>query len=101
VQFALAKGLSPRTVLFRHALRPSTLPLVTLAGINVGVLLGGVFIVEQIFALPGIGSLGIQAIYSKDYLIVQGVVLVVTVVYVVINFLIDLLYPVIDPRAAA
>ncbi|HTW97590.1 MAG TPA: ABC transporter permease [Acidimicrobiales bacterium] len=98
IQFAIAKGLPRRTVIFRHALRPSSLPLVTLAAINTGVLLGGSFIVETIFALPGIGALAVNAIYDKDYLVVQGVVLFVTVSYVLINFVVDLLYNVLDPR---
>lgn len=99
IQFAVAKGLPPRTVMLRHALRPSLLPMMTLAGINTGVLLGGSFIIETIFALPGIGALAVNAIYDKDYLVVQGVVLFVTVSYVVVNFVIDLLYSVVDPRA--
>ena len=98
VQFAIAKGMPRRTVLFRHALRPSALPLLTLAGLNVGILLGGSFIIETIFALPGIGQLAVNAIYSKDYLVVQGVVLFVTLCYVLINFGVDLLYSVVDPR---
>jgi peptide/nickel transport system permease protein len=98
VQFALAKGMPRHTVLFRHALRPSALPLLTLVGLNVGILLGGSFIIETIFALPGVGQLGVNAIYTKDYLVVQGVVLFVTVSYVAINFVVDLLYSVVDPR---
>lgn len=98
IQFAIAKGLPRRTVLLRHALRPSSLPLVTLAAINTGVLLGGSFIIETIFALPGIGDLAVNAIYDKDYLVVQGVVLFVTVAYVVVNFLVDILYSFLDPR---
>jgi peptide/nickel transport system permease protein len=98
VQFAIAKGMPRGTVLRRHALRPSALPLLTLAGLNVGILLGGSFIIETIFALPGIGQLGVNAIYTKDYLVVQGVVLFVTLSYVVINFAVDLLYSVVDPR---
>lgn len=98
VQFAIAKGMPRHTVLLRHALRPSALPLLTLAGLNVGILLGGSFIIETIFALPGVGQLGVNAIYTKDYLVVQGVVLFVTVSYVAINFVVDLLYSVVDPR---
>jgi peptide/nickel transport system permease protein len=98
VQFAIAKGMPRRVVLLRHALRPSALPLLTLAGLNVGILLGGSFIIETIFALPGIGALAVNAIYTKDYLVVQGVVLFVTLSYVVINFGVDLLYSVVDPR---
>lgn len=98
VQFAIAKGMPRSAVLLRHALRPSALPLLTLAGLNVGILLGGSFIIETIFALPGIGQLGVNAIYTKDYLVVQGVVLFVTISYVVINFVVDLLYSLVDPR---
>jgi peptide/nickel transport system permease protein len=98
VQFAIAKGMPRHTVLLRHALRPSALPLLTLAGLNVGILLGGSFIIETIFALPGVGALAVNAIYSKDYLVVQGVVLFVTICYVLINFVVDLLYSVVDPR---
>jgi peptide/nickel transport system permease protein len=85
-------------ILLRHAFRPSTFSLVTVAGINIGLLIGGSFIVEQIFALPGIGLLTVDAIFSRDYITVQGCILVVAVGFVVINFIVDLLYPVLDPR---
>lgn len=98
IAFARAKGLPPRTVLLRHALRPSSLPLITLSGINFGVLLGGAFVVEYLFALPGLGALGVDAIYRHDYLVVQGVVLFITLMYVLVNFLVDVLYSVVDPR---
>jgi peptide/nickel transport system permease protein len=68
------------------------------SGLQVGALIGGTFITETIFALPGVGSLAVQSIYSRDYLVVQGTVLVIAVGYVVINFVIDLLYTVLDPR---
>jgi len=83
----------------RHALRPSTIALVTVAGLNVGALIGGAFLVEYIFALPGVGVLAIESIFSKDYLVVQGIVVVVAVAYVVVNFCVDLLYLFLDPRA--
>lgn len=98
VSFAVAKGLPRWRILLRHALRPSSLPLITLVGIDFGVLIGGAFIIEQLFGLPGIGSLLIQSIYRHDYLVVQGVVLLVTLVYVLVNFAVDVVYGVVDPR---
>lgn len=98
VTMARAKGLSTPYILLRHAFRPSTFALVTVIGLNVGALIGGAIVVEQIFALPGIGTLTISSIFGRDYLVVQGCVLVITVGYVLVNFLIDLLYPLLDPR---
>jgi peptide/nickel transport system permease protein len=95
---ARAKGMPTSHILLRHALRPSTFALVTVAGINIGTLIGGVFIVELIFQLPGIGLLTLNAIYSRDYGIVQGTVLVVAVGFVLVNLLVDILYAAIDPR---
>jgi peptide/nickel transport system permease protein len=98
ITMARAKGLPTRHILLRHAFRPSTLALITVAGINVGALITGAFIVEYIFQLPGIGLLTLNAIYARDYLVVQGCVLVVAIGFVVINLLVDLLYTAIDPR---
>ena len=98
IMMARAKGMSPRRILWRHALRPSSFSLVTVAGLNFGRLIGGTFIVEILFALPGIGELTVQSIFSTDYLVVQGTVLLVAVGYVLVNFLVDLLYVIIDPR---
>lgn len=98
VQAARAKGLPTAHVLFRHALRPSTLSLVTVVGLNIGTLVGGALIIETIFALPGVGRLLVESIYQRDLLMVQGVVLVIATVYVVTNFVVDVLYSVIDPR---
>jgi peptide/nickel transport system permease protein len=98
ITMARSKGMSNRHILFRHALRPSSLSLVTVAGLNLGRLIGGTFIVELIFALPGIGDLTIRSVYNRDYLVVQGVVLVIAVGYVLANALVDVLYTVIDPR---
>jgi peptide/nickel transport system permease protein len=81
-----------------HALKPSSLTLVTVIGINIGRLMGGTVIVEQIFALPGIGRLLVSAITTRDLIILQGVVLCVACVFVLINFIVDMLYAVIDPR---
>jgi peptide/nickel transport system permease protein len=98
ITMARAKGMSPRRILLRHALRPSSFSLVTVAGLNIGRLIGGTFIVEIIFALPGIGELTVQSIFARDYIVVQGTVLVIAVGYVLVNFLVDLLYILIDPR---
>jgi peptide/nickel transport system permease protein len=95
---ARAKGMPSWWILLRHAFRPATFALVTVAGVNIGYLIGGSFIVEDIFALPGIGLLTVDSIFSRDYVTVQGCILVVAFGFVVINFLVDLLYPVLDPR---
>ena len=95
---AKAKGLRSRYILLRHAFRPSSFSLVTVAGLQIGALIGGTFIVEVIYALPGVGSLAVQSIYTKDYLVVQGTVVIVALGYVLVNFVIDLLYTVLDPR---
>ena len=98
ITLARARGLSPRRVLWRHALRPSAISLVTVVGLNLGGLIGGAVIIETRFGLPGVGRLIVDSILSRDYLMVQGGVLVVAVGYVVVNFCIDLLYGVLDPR---
>jgi peptide/nickel transport system permease protein len=98
IAMAKAKGLKPARILFVHALKPSSLTLVTITGINIGRLIGGALIVETIFALPGIGRLLVGAIYSRDLIILQGVVLFVAGGFVLMNFVVDLFYAVLDPR---
>lgn len=98
IAMARAKGLPTWHILLRHALKPSSFTLLTVVGINIGRLLGGALIVETIFALPGIGRLLVDAIYARDLVMVQGVVAFVAVAYVLINFGVDLLYAVLDPR---
>jgi peptide/nickel transport system permease protein len=98
IQVARAKGLSIRRVLFRHALRPSSISLVTISGVSLGYLIGGTVIVETIFGLPGLGRILVTAVGSNDYPLVQGIVLVLAVVYVFVNVAVDLLYSVLDPR---
>lgn len=98
IAMARAKGLKPSRILLVHALKPSSLTLVTVTGINIGRLMGGTVIVESIFALPGIGRLLLGSIYTRDLIILQGVVLCVAVGYVLINFMVDMLYAVLDPR---
>jgi peptide/nickel transport system permease protein len=95
---ARAKGLSDRYILVRHALRPSSLSLMTIVGINFGALLGGTVVIETLFAIPGLGFRLINAINQRDILVIQGITVFVAVVYVVINTIVDLLYAVVDPR---
>lgn len=95
---AKAKGLSDRYILFRHALRPSSLSLATIVGINFGALLGGTVIIESLFAIPGLGFRLINAINQRDILVIQGITVFVAVAYVVINTIVDLFYTVLDPR---
>jgi peptide/nickel transport system permease protein len=98
IAMAKAKGLKPARILLVHALKPSSLTLVTVTGINIGRLIGGTLIVEAIFALPGIGRLLVGAIYARDFIILQGAVLFVAVGFVIVNFIVDMLYAVLDPR---
>jgi peptide/nickel transport system permease protein len=98
ITLARAKGLSTPRILFRHALRPSTFSLITAAAINVGALIGGAVVVEQIFALPGMGSLTVASIIGRDFDVVQLCVLIFAVGFVLVNFFVDLLYNVLDPR---
>jgi peptide/nickel transport system permease protein len=98
IAMARAKGLKPSRILLVHALKPSSLTLVTVTGINIGRLIGGTVIVESVFALPGIGRLLLGAIYTRDLIILQGVVLFVACGYVLMNFVVDVLYAVLDPR---
>jgi peptide/nickel transport system permease protein len=98
IAMAKAKGLKPWRILLVHALKPSSLTLVTVTGVNIGRLIGGAVLVETIFALPGIGRLLIGAINTRDFVIVQGVVLFIATAFVLINFVVDMLYGVLDPR---
>ncbi len=95
---ARAKGLKDRYILMRHALRPSSLSLVTIVGINFGALLGGTVVIETLFAIPGLGFRLINAINQRDILVIQGITVFIATVYVVINTLVDLLYAAVDPR---
>jgi peptide/nickel transport system permease protein len=95
---AKSKGLPTWHILFRHALRPSSFSLLTVFGINFGTLLGGSVIVEYLFALPGVGSLAVESIGRRDYLVTQGVVLLIAFAFVMANFIVDVLYSVLDPR---
>ena len=96
IRTAFAKGLAPRGVLIRHALKNASLPVVTIVGIGFALLIGGA--VVTVFALPGLGRLTVDAIVRRDYPVIQGVLLVVSGVYVLINLVVDVLYVVLDPR---
>jgi peptide/nickel transport system permease protein len=98
ITMARAKGLSDRRILWRHALRPSSLTLLTVAGLNFGTLIGGAVAVEIIFGIPGLGTLIYQAISARQVVELQSYIAVIAVGYVVINFAIDMLYSVLDPR---
>ena len=98
ILLARAKGLPPWRVLLQHALRPSSFTLITVLGLNIGGLIGGAVIVEQIFALPGVGRLLLGGIFNRDLILVQGTVSFIAVGFVLINFLVDMLYAVLDPR---
>jgi len=98
IALAKAKGLGPAVILLRHALRPSSITLVTIAGLQIAGTIAGALVVETIFGLPGIGRLLTGAVYNRDMMLVQGCVLVISVGYVLINFGIDLIYVLLDPR---
>ncbi len=98
VRTARAKGLNEHSVIYRHALRNAFIPLLTVIGLIVAALLSGAVVTEQIFNIPGVGRLLIQAIGRRDFPLVQGAVLVISAIYVLVNLVVDLLYAVIDPR---
>jgi peptide/nickel transport system permease protein len=98
IAFAISKGLPPRYVITRHALKNAMLPAITVLGISLGHMLGGAVVIESIFAWPGVGSLLVDAISSRDIPLVQGCVLAIVGVFVVINLLVDLIYIILDPR---
>jgi ABC-type dipeptide/oligopeptide/nickel transport system permease component len=97
---ARAKGISRFRVFVRHVLRNALLPILTIVGLQVGQLLSGTVIIETVFSRPGIGRLLVQSILAKDYMTVQAVVLIIAIIYALTNFIVDLLYPVFDPRIA-
>jgi peptide/nickel transport system permease protein len=98
ITMAKSKGISPRRVLWRHALRPSSLTLLTVAGLNVGTLIGNAVIIEVIFSMPGLGTLLFEAIQARQYIALQSLVALIAVGYVLLNVLVDILYTVLDPR---
>jgi peptide/nickel transport system permease protein len=98
VRTARAKGLRDTVVLMRHALRNALIPIVTVIGINIGILLGGSAVIETVFVLPGVGQLVVRSLYNRDLPVIQGLILYVAVIYVLVNLLVDVLYTFLDPR---
>ena len=98
IRTAQAKGLATLDVLIRHALKNAAVPIVTVIGIGVALLIGGVVVTESVFAIPGLGRLTVDAILRRDYPIIQGLILVFSFAYVVVNLVVDMLYVVLDPR---
>ena len=98
IRTARAKGLAPRTVLLRHALRNAAVPIVTTVGLGIAPLIGGVVVTESVFAIPGIGRLTIEAVTQRDYPVIQGVILIASMAYVLVNLAIDVAYAFLDPR---
>jgi peptide/nickel transport system permease protein len=98
IRTARAKGLAERAVVTRHALKNAMLPVVTVLALQLGTLVGGTFVIEQVFAWPGIGRLSLTAIQHRDYAVIQAVVLLVAAAFVLINFLVDVVYAWLDPR---
>ena len=98
VRTARAKGLPERTVVLKHALRNALIPVITVLGLTFALLIGGAIVTETVFGLPGVGNLVVSAVLRRDYPVIQGALLVIAGLYVLINFSIDLLYAVVDPR---
>jgi peptide/nickel transport system permease protein len=98
IRTARAKGLGQRPILFLHALKNASVPIVTVIGIGIALLIGGAVVTESVFAIPGLGRLTVDAILRRDYPVIQGVVLLFSFVYVLVNLMIDLLYTLLDPR---
>lgn len=98
IRTAYAKGLKPNTVLLKHALRNAAVPIVTVIGIGIALLIGGVVVTESVYNIPGLGRLTVDAVLGRDYPTIQAIIIVFSFVYVVINLLIDLSYSLLDPR---
>jgi len=98
IALARAKGLGPATILLRHALRPSSFTLVTISGLQIAAAIAGALVVETIFGLPGLGRMLTGAVYNRDMMLVQGCVAVISIGYVLVNFGVDLIYALLDPR---
>jgi peptide/nickel transport system permease protein len=98
IRMARAKGLGQPSILFLHALKNAAIPIVTVIGLGVALLIGGAVVTESVFAIPGLGRLTVDAILRRDYPVIQGIVLMFSFVYVLVNLVIDLLYTLLDPR---
>jgi len=93
-----AKGLSERAVIYKHAVRNAMVPVVTVIGLNFGLLLAGAILTETVFSWPGLGRLVVEAVYERDYPLVVGCILIFAIVFVIVNLITDILYTYIDPR---
>ena len=100
VRTARAKGLSKKVVILRHALKNALIPIVTLSGLQMGQLMGGAILTETVFAWPGLGRLMVRAIFARDYILLQGAVLIFALAFVLINLMVDLSYSFLDPRVS-
>jgi peptide/nickel transport system permease protein len=98
IRTATAKGLATGAVILKHALRNALIPIVTVAGLQIGILLGGAVVVEEVFTLPGIGRLVLWSIYQRDYPLTQSTILFIAALFMMINLAVDLLYSWLDPR---
>ena len=98
VRTARSKGLSPQVVTLRHTVRNALVPVLTITGIQLATILGGVIVVEVVFAWPGLGRLVYNAVAARDYPVIQGAVLLIAALFLLINLIVDLLYAVVDPR---
>lgn len=98
IRTARSKGLAQNNVLFLHALKNAAVPVITIIGIGVALLIGGAVVTESVFAIPGLGRLTLDAILRRDYPVIQGVVLIFSFVYVLVNTAVDLIYTLVDPR---
>src|SRR5437016_1305032 len=98
VRTARAKGLGQRDILFLHALKNAAVPIVTVIGIGVALLIGGAVVTESVFAIPGLGRLTVDAILRRDYPVIQGIVLLFSFLYVLVNLMVDVVYTLVDPR---
>lgn len=98
IRTARAKGLRERTVLLRHALGNAAIPIITIIGVGIALLIGGVVITESVFNIPGVGRLVVESVLARDYPVIQGLILVFSFLYVLVNLVVDLLYMVFDPR---
>jgi peptide/nickel transport system permease protein len=98
IRTAAAKGLTHRLVVLKHALKNALIPIVTVAGLQMGILLGGTVVVEEVFTLPGVGRLVLWSIYQRDYPLTQSTILFIAVMFMAINLAVDVLYGYLDPR---
>ena len=95
---ARAKGLTENMVKYKHALKNALLPIITITGIELGYMLGGAIIIEQVFSLPGLGRLFLYGIYQRDFPLIQGGVVFVAIIFSLINFVADILYSIVNPK---